>query len=191
MKKGKIKVKNDKSKSKIFREAGFRNFSLFSFLFSSGRARGRNRAGFTFMETLVAVAVLVLLAVVIVSGLAGFRETAGLDQAVDETIELLRDARSRTLGSENAASYGVHFEPTSVTMFTGWAWNASDPSNVVVALPSAVRISSIALSTTTASVVFERLTGEAAAAGTISFITLRSGKTAGVRIFSSGLFSKL
>lgn len=160
---------------------------LFSFLFSFGRVRG----GFTFLETLVSVAVLALLATVIASGLAGFREASGLDQAVDETIELLHDARSRTLGSENAVSYGVHFAPTSVTMFIGGAWNPSDPSNVVLPLPSAVQISNIALSTTTASVVFERLTGESAAAGAITFTTLRSGKAAGIQIFSSGLFIKL
>lgn len=164
---------------------------VLTFSSSSASSGTIHHKGFTFIETLVAMAVLVLLATAVISGLAGFHETSGLDQAVDETIELLRDARSRTLGSENAASYGVHFASTSVTMFIGGTWNSSDPSNVVMALPSAVRISSIALSTTTASVVFERLTGEAAGAGTISFITLRSGKTAGVRIFSSGLFSKL
>jgi len=147
--------------------------------------------GFTFVETLVAIAVLVLLAIFIMSGLAAFRESSALDQAVDETIGLLREARSKTLASEGALSYGVHFTASSITLFPGGVYSALDPANVVLTLPPTVTISSINLSTTTANVVFDRLTGASPAAGTVTFTTSRSSKTKQVQVLSSGIFSKL
>jgi len=160
------------------------NFSISQFLiFFPG--------GFTFVETLVAIAVLVLLATVISSGLASFRESAALDQAVDETLEFLREARSKTLASEGASSYGVHFAPAALTLFRGGVYSASDPTNRVVQLPGLVEISSINLSTTTSSVVFERLTGESPAAGTVTFRTKRSAKTRQIQILPSGVVALL
>lgn len=153
----------------------------------SALRRAAGAGGFTLVETLVAIAVLVLLATVISSGLASFRESAALDQAVDETLEFLREARSKTLASEGASSYGVHFAPAAVTMFQGWVYSPSNPTNTVVQLPALVEISSITLSTTTASVVFERLTGESPAAGTVTFRTTRSAKTRQIQVLPSGV----
>ncbi|MEK9148352.1 MAG: prepilin-type N-terminal cleavage/methylation domain-containing protein [Patescibacteria group bacterium] len=149
------------------------------------------RAGFTLIEIIVAIAVIALLAMVISSGIAAFRESAAIDQALDEAFELLREARSKTLGSESASSFGVHFTSSSVTLFKSWTYTAGDPANLVITLPAIVEINAIVLSTTTANVVFERLSGAAAATGTIRFIGKRSAKTKQIEILSSGAFRKL
>ena len=146
------------------------------------------QGGFTLLEALIALAVLAVLATIIVSGLASFRETAALTQAVDETLELLREARAKTLGSEGATGYGVHFSSGSVTLFPGGTYAAGNPANVTVTLPNAVTVSNIALSTTTGNVVFERLSGQSPAAGTVSFTAIRSGRTKVIQILSSGIF---
>lgn len=149
------------------------------------------RAGFTFPEVLVSVAVLVLLAMFIFGALASFRESASLDQAVDVSLELLRDARSRTLGAEGGLPYGVHFASTTATLFSGGVYQAGGADNIVEAFPPLVEISVIALGTTTNSVVFEQLTGNATATGTVQFTTTRSQKTKQIQILPSGVFRKL
>ena len=147
--------------------------------------------GFTLIETIVALAVLALLATVIASGLSSFREAAALNQAVDETLELLREARSKALASEGAVEYGVHFEATRVTLFRTGLFDPVDPANIAVVLPTAVTIVSINLSTTTGNVVFERLTGETFAAGAVTFTASRSGATRRIEVLPSGAVLKL
>lgn len=148
------------------------------------------RWGFTLIETLVTIAVLGGIGLIIVSGLTSFREQAALDRAADEAVELLREARSRTLASEGARSYGVHFASSTMTLFPGGTFNAADPENVIVALPVLVEVSALELATTTASVVFRRLSGEAGGSGTVTFRNTRSGKAENVEILPSGVAVK-
>lgn len=147
--------------------------------------------GFTLLELLIAIAVITALALVIASGVGSFRESAALDQAVDDTIELLRQARARTLASENALGYGVHFASTSVTLFPGGTFVPGNTANSVVNLPAQVEISSIALSTTTGNVFFERLSGSTRATGTVDFVTSRTSKTKRIQILLSGVLTKI
>lgn len=148
------------------------------------------RRGFSFIEVIIAVAILVTLSFVVAGSLFTFRETAALDQALDEAQELLREARSRTLGSDVEGTYGVHFASTTVTLFIG-PYVPGSPANTVVSLPVGVIVSAVGLSTTTASVMFERLTGDATAAGLVTFSTTRSGKMGQLEILPSGAFLKL
>ena len=150
----------------------------------------RKCPAFTVVEALISVAILALLATFIVSGLSSYRETAALDQAVDEALELLREARARTLASEGGRSFGVYFASTSATLFPGGVYGPGDPGNIVVALPPGVTISAVSLSTSTASVVFERLTGESPASGTVTFTATRSGRAKQIEILSSGAVVK-
>lgn len=166
---------------------GFWNFGHWN-LFGIWNLKFGASGGVTLLETLVAMAVLVAVSLVIMGGLASFRETAALNQAVDETLELLREARAKTLGSEGAISHGVHFSPGSVTLFPGGTYATDNPANVTVTLPKAVTVSDILLSTTTGNVVFERLSGQSPAAGTVSFTAIRSGRTKIIQILSSGIF---
>lgn len=143
-------------------------------------------SGFTLIEALLALGILAVLASVIASGTANFRESSALGQAVDEAIGMLREARARALGAEGGTVAGVHFASSSITRFRGATYLAGAPGNVVFALPGSLEISAITLSTTTGSVAFRRLTGEAAATGTITFLGKRSGRTQSVRIIDSG-----
>jgi hypothetical protein len=124
-----------------------------------------------------------------------------LDQAVDEAFELLRVARSQTLGSEGGSGYGVHFDTSNGRLIlfrhfvdAGGALlynNPAEPTNTVVFLPSLVEIPDFAFTgTATDNVYFERLTGETKAAGLVTFRSTRSGKTRAVEIFPSGIVRK-
>jgi type IV fimbrial biogenesis protein FimU len=146
--------------------------------------------GFTLLETVVVVGILLIIITLALDGMRSFRESSSLDQATDESLGLLREAREKTLAAEGGSAWGVHFTVGSVTLFRGGIYDTNDPSNNTVFVPSAVAASSINLTTTTASVVFDRLTGASPVTGTITFTGLRSGKTKRIQIFSSGLSAK-
>lgn len=149
------------------------------------------KKGITLLETVVVVAIVGILAAIAVGGLTSFYESSSLDQAVDQSIGLLREAREKTLASENALSYGVHFASTSLTFFTGGVYDPGSSANVSYVIPSIVAISSIDFSTTTGNVVFERLTGASSVIGTVTFTGSRSGRSGIIQVFSSGLAVKL
>lgn len=145
--------------------------------------------GFTLIELLVVVAIAVFVAVLVVSNISGLRRSAALGQAVDETLGLLREARSKTLSSEGASGYGVRFEADRVILFRGGAYVAGHPDNITLTLPAGVAISAVNLTTTTASVAFERLTGASAATGTVTFLGAGNVEKR-IEILASGLFIK-
>lgn len=145
--------------------------------------------GFTLIEMLVAIAAMILLVVLVASGLASFRRSSDLEQATNETLELLREARAKALGSENEVEYSVHFASTTITLFSGGNYNPAAPGNIVVKLPTSVVVSATALSTTTNNVTFERLTGESKAVGTVTLgnISVPANQRV-IQILPSGLF---
>lgn len=144
--------------------------------------------GFTLIETLVAIAVLALLAVIAVSGLSSFQQSGELARTADMIAGTLRDARGRTLASKNNSEYGVHFDSDKAVLFAGTAYTAGTPSNEAVALPSRVEISIIELGGGGNDVVFQRLSGEAMATGTITLrVKQELSKTKEVRIYQSGV----
>lgn len=143
--------------------------------------------GFTLIETLVAVAVLALLAVIVVSGLSSFQESGELLRASDLVAGTLRDAKGRTLASKNNLAYGVHFDSDQIVLFEGTAYDASSVSNEVTPLPFRVEISTIALGGGD-EVAFLRLSGEAIATGTIMLrVKQEPSKTKTVQMYESGV----
>lgn len=144
--------------------------------------------GFTLIETLVAIAVLALLAAIMVGGLSSFQKSGELSRAADMIAGTLRDARGRTLASKNNSEYGVHFDPDKAVLFAGGAYTAGTPSNEATILPSRVEISTVAFGGGGDDVVFERLSGEAMATGTITLrVKQELAKTKEVLIYQSGV----
>jgi len=127
------------------------------------------REGFTLTEILVVITIAIILFAIVVSGFVGLRENSDIALAVDDSISFLQEARAKTLSSDEASRYGVHFETTMFVLFAGDTYNASDPDNKNRMLPSTVEISNYALNSGGADVVFKRLTGETDEHGTVTF----------------------
>ncbi|MDP3762852.1 MAG: prepilin-type N-terminal cleavage/methylation domain-containing protein [bacterium] len=127
------------------------------------------KRGFTFLEILIVLGVLAILATIVTTAISNFRRHALLAEVKNRALSELNLAKSQTLGSEGNAQYGVHFETGKIVRFKGAAYSASDPANQVYELPAGVRISSIALGGP-AEVVFERLTGRASASGIVTIL---------------------
>ncbi len=115
-------------------------------------------AGFTLLEILVAVGILVILLAIAMAAYGNFSRQIDLDVTTQGMLSVLRDARSRTLASEAETNYGVHFETDKYVLFPGAVYNASASANRVYNLSSS-EIYSINLNGGGSEVVFDRIRG--------------------------------
>lgn len=138
----------------------------------------------------MALAVMFMLVVVVVNGFSSFRRGQELGAASGNIVSLLNEARAKTLASEGASQYGIHFSSTQAVFFQGTVFSAGNPTNKPYNLPSLIEISAIALNQGGSDVVFQRLTGETNFYGAI---TLRSKgddpKTKTVTIRQGGIIN--
>lgn len=153
----------------------------------SVRSASTSMKAFTLIETLVAIAVLGLLAAIVMNGLSSFQESGELSRSADIVSGVLRDARGRTLASKNNLAYGVHFDTEQFVLFEGAVYDSGAVSNEVTTLPFRIEVSTIALGGGD-DIVFSRLSGEASVMGTITLRAKRSpSKTKIVQVYQSGV----
>lgn len=126
----------------------------------------KNYSGFTTLEILIAVVVLIIVAVIILGAMRAFRDSSELDRTANDIMNIIREARSRTLSSENGNQFGARFESGKAVLFKGATYDPNDPNNEIYNLSSRVEISNINFSASTT--IFKRLTGEADPAGDVS-----------------------
>ncbi len=122
----------------------------------------KGKRGYTVMELLVVMAVLATLAGLSMAGFANFSKKEALDAGAAALIAGLRDARAQTLASVGGSQYGINVATTSFSFFKGPTYNPAATSTSVFKFSSYIRASS-----TQSSFVFQRITGNAAASGTI------------------------
>ena len=115
--------------------------------------------GFTLIEILVVVGIVGLVSYLVIIPFASFRDETLLDAAAEETLALLHEARGRTVSSDGAPQYGVHFESDKMTLL---------PDNKEVLLPNRLIISNISLAEGATTVTFKRLTGATDQGGTVT-----------------------
>lgn len=143
--------------------------------------------GFSGLEILLSIAILVIAATILTSAFSQFRASSLLVETEATIKGIVHDARARTLGSESNNQYGVHFETTQVVLFLGNIYNASASTNEIYILPVGITISSVGLVFGN-EVVFARLTGLPSTTGTITFQLIRdSAQTKTITILSSGI----
>jgi len=124
--------------------------------------------GFTLVEIVVVLAILVLIVVFSVSSFKLLNQSQALSKSADLVATTLREARSQTLASKSLSQYGVHFDPTQIVLFKGDLYSATATTNLYFPLNSSVSISNIALSGGRVEVIYSRLTGDAPQTGTVT-----------------------
>lgn len=144
--------------------------------------------GFTLIEILITLSILVILSTIVLSTFRLFDEKEALSKDFFMIISTLEKARNQTLFSKDSSSYGVHFETNQVVLFKGETYSSSDPENVVNKLHSKVIISNISLEGAVSDVVFERLSGKTDQNGSVTItskIDATNSKT--INILKTGL----
>lgn len=146
--------------------------------------------GFTLIELVVIVAIVALIGTIITQAFSRYGERQSLARSLDRAVSALEEARSRTLASENALQYGVHFDSDRFISFEGDTFISGSPSNNSILLDSRVTITGIVLSGGGSDVVFERLSGRTLMPGTITFSLSRDPSISGtLTIQSTGTIS--
>ena len=133
----------------------------------SKKNKTKKSPGFSVIEILVVLAVLMIVSGLIVPGFNFFRKQSSLNAATQEIINTLRLAQNKTLASEGNSSFGVYLESDKFILFKGTAYSASSSNNEAHNLDSSLRISTLSLNGSN-SVVFERLTGNTVNYGAIT-----------------------
>ena len=148
------------------------------------------KKGMTLVEVLISVVVLGFMSAIIITGLFSYRKHQAVDQTAHTVASYLEEARRKTLASENSARYGVHFDTYQVVLYKN-TYSSTEPSNRIYTLHSYSQINSISLLGGGSEVLFERLTGETQATGTIT-VSLRSdtSKTKKITISQTGVIEK-
>lgn len=148
---------------------------------------GLHDSGFTLIEVVVALGVLAIISTTLFVGFSAATESADLKTSAFKIVDALQFARTRTLASLASSQYGVHFETGQYVVFRGATYNASDPANIVYAVPSRVEIANVALAGGGSDVVFDRITGKTSHSGTVSVrLIANPSKLKTVEVSASG-----
>ena len=127
--------------------------------------------GISGIELILVAAILGILMAVVMPEFGRSRERATLDGAVGDILSTVSEARSKTLGSVNSSSYGVHFTPNEVIIFKGTSFSAGDPNNEEVSIVSPAAITNVTLGGVSASsgnFYFQRISGSPSKSGTVT-----------------------
>ena len=146
-------------------------------------------AGFTLIEIVIAVTILVLIGALLFSAFRTFSTRHTLDGAAMEVRSVLAEARAQTLESLNDSAYGVHIQSDRLVLFKGTTYVANDANNRTILMSSRITLST-SLTPSGSDVLFQRLTGKATQTGTVT-VTLKSDatQTRTITITQSGLSS--
>ncbi len=125
------------------------------------------KKGFTVVELLVSIGILMTLFALTTINLTGLPSSAFQNSSLDRLVSDLRSQQTKAMvGFDSGAPpsggvpYGVHFEDASYTIFTGLSYSSSDPNNFVVSLDPSLTFTEIRFPNS--QVVFEAGTGDIA-----------------------------
>jgi len=123
--------------------------------------------GFTLMEVLIAIGIVIVLTTLVGFSFSAYRKSSDVTAVTDSLLSYLKEARADTLSSKSDSSWGVHIETSRIVIFKGASFTNGAPGNRQTTLPNTTQISSISLTGGGSDVLFKRLTGETDQNGTI------------------------
>lgn len=126
------------------------------------------KKGFTIVEMILVIVIIILMSGAVFLSIREYVRGQALSGAATAIAAVLSDARTRTLSGKDGVQYGVHFEADKIVLFSGTSYSEGAAGNEVTVLDSQVVISDIALSGGGDDIIFEKLTGDVDAHGTIT-----------------------
>ena len=157
----------------------------------------KSGAGFTLVEVLTIVGILIVLTGMAVPAFRFFGRESDLNNSAEEIINTLRLAQNKTLASEGASQWGVYFSTTTTPhqyiLFEGSSFaSRATSSDEVHQLSKSIEIYEIDLWGGN-EVVFEKVTGYTSSTSQIGRVSIRlkdePSKTKTIYVENSGLIS--
>ena len=143
--------------------------------------------GFSLIEILIAIFIFGLLLAIGFLSYRFFEYGTELDIEAQSILAISKLAQTKTLASEGASQYGVHFEADKYVFFKGDTYIDGAADNEVHQLPSRLDIYSIVLNGGGNDVIFERISGITNQDGTIGLqITSDPSQTKTINISPFG-----
>lgn len=116
------------------------------------------KKGFTLLELLMVVSILVLLGTASLASFVNSRNIRDLTTFGQNVVSILKLAQSRALAGENNSQWGVRLESGRFILFQGVTYAGAANTQIYV-LPSHIQIWNIALAGGGQDVIFKKLTG--------------------------------
>jgi prepilin-type N-terminal cleavage/methylation domain-containing protein len=142
--------------------------------------------GFTFIESMVVIAVISIIAGISLVGFENLGKSAALKAVREEVYQTLIDARNQTLASKDATVYGVLVGTSSIIRFTGPTYTPGASGNMVYQFEGGVTATGTPVTMATP-FIFERLSGALSATGTIFLGNSDGTATRTITVHASGL----
>lgn len=141
------------------------------------------KAGFTLVELLVVIALLLMFSALLFQGLVGYGQLQQHRQVTNDIKAVMQTARqqSQTLTADDA--YGMSVSMTNVALF---AQSATSTALRTVSIPTAYMVTA-AFSTGQPYVTFARRSGVPSATGSVSVFDTRRQATTTITVLPSGL----
>lgn len=145
--------------------------------------------GFTLVEVLVVLGVVLLLTAIVVPSLARVRQQQALQNTTNGIIALITSARTKTLSGADNTVHSVKFETTRAIIFKGTTYMNGASDNQVYTYESPVVMSTPTLSGGGSVLMFDRLRGTTATHGTLQ-LQLPNGTTRTITVTETGSISR-
>lgn len=142
--------------------------------------------GFTFIEIMVVIAIIAIVATMTAVGLSNMGRASALKSAQNEVYQAFSDSRNKTLASLDETVFGVLVGTSSVTKFKGPTFVSGASENRTYDFESGITATGSLVMNGTP-VIFARLSGSPSATGTILLVSDDGNATRTVTVHASGL----
>ncbi len=123
--------------------------------------------GFTFMETIIALGLLLLMLAIVLPNIKNSRGRDNLNSTSSQIISVIEKAQNQTLNSLDALQYSVRVEATRVVLFSGTNFTEGAVGNEILLYENGVQ-ATWSLNGGGQTLSFARLTGDTNNYGTIT-----------------------
>lgn len=145
--------------------------------------------GFTIIELLVVLAIVVILMGIASLPIIRFRREQALQNTTNAVLTVINEARAKTLAGTENTNYSVRLESDRAILFRGSTYQSSTSTNQIFLYESPVVLGTVALSGGGSTITFDRLRGTTAHHGTLQ-LQLPSGTVRTITVTATGTVAR-
>lgn len=130
--------------------------------------------GFTFIEIMVVVAIVLLLSAIAIVSLSAMQERLVLNAAVNDLVFHLEESKSRAVAGVQGQPHGIYFAADYYVQFLGSEYDPNNSANTIHAIDPRLELSADILGGED-SIIFSRITGATENSGLITVTVKNNG----------------